>query len=420
MPKAKGAQELQAAVARERRDISAQQHVAQLAKANAALRGLLDQLASVPELDEFIGQVMAVITGQLGAVSSTLSLFGADDQTMSLGLIYQDGRVRSLDEIGYPRHIRSIKRDELIASGLSQSVRLLPLDRPTALPEGTRTYLLEQGIKSVLIIPLSSKGHVNGMLSFRFINGRRFQEEELEIARALATQASLAIQLTQLARTARESAVLEERNRLAGEIHDSLAQSFAGISMQLSAAGRAMTRKSKDAQGHVERANELARFGLSEARRSALSLRSNIIEESGLIEALRKLTERSNIPGLISCSFRASRVDERALSPQSQQDLLRIAQEAISNALRHAQPTEIKVSLRGNPSNLVLRVTDNGSGLARVGLVSEGQGFGFSNMRERAKNLGATLDVQSKRGRGTSVIVRLRLADSPEARPHDR
>jgi signal transduction histidine kinase len=249
------------------------------------------------------------------------------------------------------------------------------------------------------------------MLSFRFKDDRQFQEEELEIARALATQASLAIQLTQLARTARESAVLEERNRLAGEIHDSLAQSFTGISMQLSAAGRAMAQKSKNARGHVERANELARFGLSEARRSALSLRSNIIEESGLIEALRKLTERSNIPGLISCSFQASRVDEKALSPQVQQDLLRIAQEAISNALRHAQPTEIKVSLRGNPSNLMLRVTDNGSGLARAGLVSEGQGFGFANMRERAKNLGAALDIQSKLGHGTSVIVRLRMAD---------
>ncbi|MBV9731267.1 MAG: histidine kinase, partial [Verrucomicrobia bacterium] len=197
-----------------------------------------------------------------------------------------------------------------------------------------------------------------------------------------------------------------------------LAQSFAGISMQLSAAGRAMAKKSKDAQRYVERANELARFGLSEARRSALSLRSNIIEESGLIEALRKLAERSNIPGLISCSFKASRVDEKSLSPQVQQDLLRIGQEAISNALRHAQPAEIKVSLRVNPSNLVLKVTDNGSGLAKARLVSGGQGFGFANMRARAKNLGATLDIRTKPGQGTSVIVR--LANSPEARPHSQ
>jgi predicted ATPase/signal transduction histidine kinase len=415
---AKRAEELQAAMARER-EAFAQQRVAQLAKANAALRGLLDELASVPQLDEFIGQVMAAITGQLGAASSMLALARPDDQTMVPELMYQDGQVRRRDESGFSKHLSAFKLDEIAQARLDEPISVLRLDSPQAMliPEGRRAYLIAEGIKSVLIIPLSSKGQVNGMLNFRFKDDRQFQEEELEIARALATQASLAIQLTQLARTARESAVLEERNRLAGEIHDSLAQSFAGISMQLSAAGRVMARKSKDARGHVERANELARFGLSEARRSALSLRSNIIEESGLIEALRKLTERSNIPGLISCSFHASRVDEQALSPQVQQDLFRIGQEAISNALRHAQPSEIKVSLRGNQSNLVLRITDNGSGLARTRPLSEGHGFGFANMRARAKNLGAALDIESKPGHGTSVIVRLRLADSPEARP---
>ena len=419
---AKRAEELQATMARER-ETFAQQRVAQLAKANAALRGSLDQLASVPELDEFIGQVMAAITGQLGAASSLLALVRPDDQTMVPELLYQDGRVKRRGELGFSKVFgTTLMLDEVVQAPLEEPITVVRLDSPQAMliPEARRAQLVAEDIKAVLLIPLSSKGQLNGMLSFRVKDDRQFQEEELEIARALATQASLAIQLTQLARTARESAVLEERNRLASEIHDSLAQSFAGISMQLSAAGRAMVRKSKDAWGHVERANELARFGLSEARRSALSLRSNIIEESGLIEALRKLTERSNIPGLISCSFQASRVDEQALSPQVQQDLLRIGQEAISNALRHAQPSEIKVSLRGNQSNLVLRITDNGSGLARSRPLSESHGFGFANMRARAKNLGATLDVESKPGHGTSVIVRLPLADSPEARPHDK
>jgi signal transduction histidine kinase len=407
----KRAEEMQATMARER-EMFAQQRVTQLATANAALRRSLDQLASVPQLDEFIGQVMAAITGQLGACSSTLSLFGPDNQTMVLELIYQDGRIWSAEEMEYPEQGRTIKRGQLTASRLVESISLIPLDSPLAmrLPEVVRTYLAEQGVKSVLIIPLSSKGQVNGMLGFRFTGEVEFGEEELEVARALATQASLAIQLTQLAKTARESAVLEERNRLASEIHDSLAQTFAGISMQLSVAARALAKKSKDARNHVERANELARFGLSEARRSALSLRSNIIEESGLIEALRKLAERSNIPGLISCTFQASRVDEKALSPQVQQDLLRIAQEAISNALRHAQPSEIKISLRGNPPNLVLKLTDNGSGLASARLVSGGQGFGFANMRARARSLGARLDIRSKPGQGTSVIVRLRIS----------
>src|SRR5260370_37334623 len=103
-------------------------------------------------------------------------------------------------------------------------------------PEGVRDYLLGLGIRTGLIIPLTSGGKMHGLLAFYFLQERYFASEELEIARALATQASLAIHLTRLAKTARQSAVLEERNRLAGEIHDSLAQRFSGISMQLFAA----------------------------------------------------------------------------------------------------------------------------------------------------------------------------------------
>ena len=226
------------------------------------------------------------------------------------------------------------------------------------------------------------------------------------IARALATQASLAIHLSHLARTAKQSAVLEERNRWAGEIHDSLAQSFAGISMQLSAASRELKKKSKEALNYVDRANELARFGLSEARRSVLSLRSNLIEESGLIGALQRLAERSNIPGLLRCTFRSSRVREESLATQVQQDLLRIAQEAMSNALRHARPTEMSITLRRSPPDLVLKITDNGSGFV-TNEQARGKGFGLSNMRARAESLGAQLEVRSTPGRGTSVVIRL-------------
>jgi PAS domain S-box-containing protein len=402
----KRTEEMQAAMARER-EMFAKQRASQLAKANEALRGSLDALASVPELDEFIGQVMAASTRQLGAVSSMLQVINAEQKSVTLELLFQDGRVLSPEEARYPEDLRSLSLDELGFASLEKPVTVLRLaDRQALLmPEGLRAYLLGLGIRTLLIIPLTSRGEANGVLSFRFTEERDFQAEELEIARALATQASLAIQLTQLAKTARQSAVLEERNRLASEIHDSLAQSFAGISMQLSAAVGAMKRKSKGAVSHVERATDLARFGLSEARRSALSLRSNVIEESGLIEALQKLVERSNIPGLLRCSFRSSGVREESLAPPVQQDLLRIAQEAISNALRHAQPTVISVSLRWDPPNLVLKIRDNGSGI--VNGRSSGGGFGFANMRARAKNLGAELDVRSTAGRGTSVVVRL-------------
>jgi signal transduction histidine kinase len=311
------------------------------------------------------------------------------------------------DEAKFPDVWRSLSLvEQRAACFLDQPTTVTRiLDPHSLLPEALRFYLLGLGVKTLLIIPLTSGGQANGQLSFRFTEERDFDPEELQIARALAIPAALAIHLTRLANTAKQSAILEERNRLAGEIHDSLAQNFAGISMQLLVAIEEMQMNSKDALSHVERATDLARFGLSEARRSALSLRSDVIEESGLIEALRRLVERANTPGLLRCSFRSSELCDETLAPSVQQDLLRIAQEAISNAIRHARPTVISVSLRRNPSNLVLKISDNGSGIA--GGQGSREGFGLGNMRARAKNIGAELDIRGSAGRGTSVVVRL-------------
>ena len=391
--------------------VSEQQRIAQLAKANEALRGCLDTLAQVPELDEFLGQVMAAITRQLGAVFSTLRMLNVEQNTLTVELVFQEDRVLSPIEAGFPERWRSMSPDEQhLATYRAQPTtvtRMLDPHSPT--PEGLRDYLVGLGIRTGLIIPLTSGGQMHGLLAFYFLQERDFASEELEIARALATQASLAIHLTRLAKTARQSAVLEERNRLAGEIHDSLAQSFAGISMQLFAAQEVIQTTDDNSLGYIERANDLARFGLAEARRSALSLRSDVIEESGLIEALQMLVERSNIPGRLRCNFRSNGIRKESLPLQVQHDLLRIAQEAISNALRHAKPTVISVNLRLDSPNLVLEIRDNGSGIDNTRL-ENGEGLGLGNMRNRAKSLGAELDIRTAAGRGTSIIVRLPIS----------
>jgi signal transduction histidine kinase len=406
----KRAEEMQITIARER-EMLVRQRALDLAKANEALRSCLDALASVPDLDQFVGQVMAVMTGQLGAASAALALFNGEHKTSQVELLFQDGRVVSPVEANYPEHFRStpVQEEHLLAM-LSQPITVIHLSDPQApgivLLDGLRDYFLRQGVGTLLIVPLISQGEINGFLTLRFAEKRDFQAEELEIARALATQASLAIQLTQLAKTAERSAVLEERTHLAGEIHDSLAQFFTGISMQLDVAKEVITEKDNEAFGYVERANDLARFGQAEARRSAFSLQPTIIEESGLIEALQKLVERSNIPGRLRCNFHSSGVPEESLPPSVQQDLLRIAQEAMSNAVRHAKPTVISVNLRCNPPDIVLEVIDNGSGMADSPAASR-EGFGFSNMRARAENIGAQLKVRTAPGRGTTIVVQV-------------
>ena len=136
------------------------------------------------------------------------------------------------------------------------------VNEPTRIAAAYRSYLLGIGVKTLLIIPLVISGQLIGSLTFRFTEDREFRPEEIEIARALASQASLAIQLTRLAKVARQSAVLAERNELAGEIHDSLAQFFTGISMQLGAAKEVFKSGTGSVLSYLERASDLAQFGL--------------------------------------------------------------------------------------------------------------------------------------------------------------
>jgi PAS domain S-box-containing protein len=400
----KRAEEMQVAIARER-EMLMQQRAADLAKANEALRSCLDALATVPELDAFIGQVMAAITRQLGAASSNLRVLKTKQEGMRIELLFQGGLVMSPADGNYPEPLQSLSLEEIGLASLEEPVTVLDLAGPQALGlrSDLRAYLHGLGVRTLLVIPLFSQGQINGVLSCRFAEKRDFEAEELEIARALATQASLAIHLTQLAKTAEHSAVLVERNRLAGEIHDSLAQNFTGITMQLEMAKEVMTERDDGIVSYIERADDLARFGLAEARRSVLSLQPVSIKDSSLLESLQILAERSNIPGRLRCTFRSNLTDDERLPVVVRLDLLRIAQEAISNALRYAKSTAIKVSLRLDPPYLILEVKDNGSGITTAAEAREG--FGFVNMRARVKKLNGSLDIRTVPGRGTSIVV---------------
>jgi PAS domain S-box-containing protein len=169
----KRAEEMRAATARER-ELFAQQRATELAKANEALRGCLDALASVPKLDDFLGQVMAAITRQLGAVSSTLRVRNFEQNTLPLELIFQDGRVVTPDEAKYPERWQSVsveqfdpdflchsaftrtKDEQRVATFLNPPTGIIRvLDPHSPMPDDQRSYLRELGVKTVLIIPLT-------------------------------------------------------------------------------------------------------------------------------------------------------------------------------------------------------------------------------------------------------------------------
>jgi signal transduction histidine kinase len=401
-------EEMEAALARER-EVLAQQRTVELAKANETLRGCLDALAAVPNLDELLGQVMAAITRELGGTSSVLQLRNFEKNCLTMDLVFQDGRVMTPAEAKYPEWFQSISLDDRQLGLLKQpAVVMHLLDNITPIPDSHRSFLLGLGVRTLLVIPLNLGTQMIGSLAFRFTDNREFRPEEIEIARTLESQAALAIQVTRLAKAARQSAVLEERNRLAGEIHDGLAQSFTAICMQLGVAEEELASNKGDPLRRIQRAVELANLGLAEARRSAHNLRLGVCK-SGLAMALQGLVERSTVAGRLCCDFRSENTPEKSLPPNVQHELLRIAQEAIHNAVRHANPTSIDVSLKWDAPNLVLQVKDNGSGIPRVSM-DKSEGFGLSNMRARASKIGGKLEIQTAAGHGTIVTVNVPIS----------
>jgi signal transduction histidine kinase len=203
----------------------------------------------------------------------------------------------------------------------------------------------------------------------------------------------------------RYALILGERNRIAREVHDTLAQGFVGVSTQLEVVSELITRAPETACKHLDIARDLARTSLDEARRAIVNLRSPALESHSLKTALadfaRQLTEGADI----ECRITA-RGDDTALSDKIANSLLRVGREAIANAVRHAKAKRIAIELRCEPHRVCLRVRDDGCGfdptVPRAKLVG---GYGLTGMRERARELGGDFAVHSRPGAGTTVEV---------------
>src|SRR5438477_4449113 len=189
-----------------------------------------------------------------------------------------------------------------------------------------KSHLREMGVHTILFVPMLVAGRVAGFISIRFNLKRNFRQEEIEFTRALVQQATLAIQLTRLSAQSRQSAVMAERNRMARDIHDTLAQGFTGVIVQLEAAGEAMSQsRTAIVSDHLNQAGDLARESLREARRSMQALRPQALEEEELSEALKDLIEKMTRGKTVKAEF-TLQGKRRKLPPEWETNLLRIGQ----------------------------------------------------------------------------------------------
>jgi signal transduction histidine kinase/ligand-binding sensor domain-containing protein len=204
--------------------------------------------------------------------------------------------------------------------------------------------------------------------------------------------------------------VLDERARLAREIHDTLAQGFVGISSQLDAVALTLNGHLDSARKHLDLARKMARHSLTEARRSVMDLRASALEgqdlPAALSEAARQWTAGS--PVKVHVDVEGSR---RRLPEEMEQHLLRIAQEAVTNTVKHAHAKEVWIRLNMDNGKLRMRVADDGEGFEQTDAFSDvGGHFGLLGMRERAERLGGDLQLRSEPGEGTEVEVTVPLS----------
>jgi signal transduction histidine kinase/ligand-binding sensor domain-containing protein len=207
----------------------------------------------------------------------------------------------------------------------------------------------------------------------------------------------------------RFSLVLEERARLAREIHDTLAQGFVGISSQLDAVAMCMPEEQSPARKYLDMARRMARHSLTEARRSVMDLRASVLEGQDLAAALesgmRMWTAGAGVDVKVDVSG-----PETVLPQEMEQHLLRIAQEAVTNVVKHAGANRIAIKLHLEARKLYLRIRDNGRGFETPDVFStRGGHFGLIGMRERAERLGGELRLASNPGEGTEVEVTVPL-----------
>ncbi|HXW75264.1 MAG TPA: ATP-binding protein [Steroidobacteraceae bacterium] len=390
---------------RREREHAAEERVAELAKANAVIRGNLERLAGETDLHSFMGHMLLEATRQFDAISGAVVVLKDSMQEWRIVAHVREG------QLAPPPYATSVP-----VAGSAFTTRLGDLREPLYLNVSRQNTEIWPGV-----LAFHQRFDVVGTVFYPLVFGARsvgflvlsFQREAEDVKRsellvALAQQATLAVQLTRLAYSAKEAAVLMERTRIGQEIHDGLAQAFTGILLQLGAVEEfpSCRKRGSELAITLSRIRELARDGLAEARRSVMALRLDQTRRAGLELALRQLAERSTVPGGVSCTFEGDSITT-GLRPEHEHELLRIAQEAVSNAVRHARPHAVRITMTDETAHWTLAVADDGDGMQQSPELSARQGFGLSSMRQRAGAIGGEWQIESRPGRGTRVSVRM-------------
>jgi signal transduction histidine kinase len=262
-------------------------------------------------------------------------------------------------------------------------------------------------MRSFLGVPIVARDGVIGAFYLTEKEGvASFGDQDQEVIELLAAHAAIAITNARLYERSRELSMLSERNRLALELHDVVSQKLFSLVLSAEAAAMLVDRDVPAARVQIDRLQQLAREALDELRLLILELRPPDLERDGLAGALRKevdmLRQLHDVEILID-------VEDGVGTGSRDADVLRIAQEALHNALRHAAPDHVSLRVAGHGDRLLVEVRDDGAGFEPGDSELRSKHLGLTSMEERARSIGGRLELRSAPGAGT--VVRLEVAN---------
>jgi signal transduction histidine kinase len=302
---------------------------------------------------------------------------------------------RSSDLLG-----QTIPSDKSISGEVMRSGRSLVIADLSSEREAFQPVVRLGRHGPALFVPLRVPGGASGTLMVANLKGRRpFDEPTRRIVESFADQASVAIEFDKAQADLRRLGLMEERERIAKELHDGIIQSLFAVGMNLQ--GTALLAGSPETAGRIESSVEELDKVIRDLRNYIFGLRPGILADRQLDQALRMLGQDLESRSKIAVKMDVDASVAAALSHRST-DIVQLTREALSNVARHAEATSVTVRLSRRGSTALLAIEDNGVGFDESG---DSVGNGLRNMRERAAGLGATLDITSASGKGT----RLRL-----------
>ena len=368
----------------------------------SVLNEIARELNRSVNLGEALGFTLAQVAELLGLRTGWIWLMNEDSSEPYLAAVQNlppalADDPRRMDGSGYCYCLDTYKRGDLEGAA---NVNVLTCSRLGGLVDGT------DGLRYHASIPLYAQEKKLGVMNVASPGWRSLSPEDLQLLYTIGDLLSIAVERAELfARSTRLGAV-EERNRLAREIHDTLAQGLTATALQLESADALVDAGSEKAHEPLRRALSLTRSNLEEARRSVLDLRASPLEGRPLSEALKALVERWEAETGIAARYGAVN-GSRPLPPSVEAALYRICQEALTNVARHAGAEHATVRLVATPDRVRLAVEDDGQGFDAAGVPEDRHGI--VGMRERAEVLGGTLEVSSGPGEGTRIEVTVPL-----------